>query len=121
MKTASAERPDVQNTVVDSGSPNEILIEIRDRAKKEDVYIIGGASIYRQMLPYCEKVLLTKVHRDGGAEVFFTNLDELENFVVESSSEPMMDGEIEIQFLTYRNLAPKKIRRKRKTKSDLKA
>ena len=33
MKTASAERPDVQNTVVDSGSPNEILIEIRDLYK----------------------------------------------------------------------------------------
>ncbi len=33
MKTASAERPDGQNTVVDSGSPNEILIEIRDLYK----------------------------------------------------------------------------------------
>ena len=33
MKTASAERPDVQNAVVDSGSPNEILIEIRDLYK----------------------------------------------------------------------------------------
>ena len=100
--------------VVNVHTFEDFLIEIRDRAKKEDVYIIGGASIYRQMLPYCEKVLLTKVHKDGNAEVFFTNLDELDNFVIEAASEPVMDGEIEIQFLTYRTLSPKKIRRSRK-------
>ena len=98
--------------VLNVHSFDAFLQAIRERANRKTVYVIGGASIYRQMLPYCTKVLLTKVHADGGAEVFFPNLDEMENFVIESSSEPVLDGEIEIQFLTYRNLTPKRIRKK---------
>lgn len=88
---------------------DDFLKAINDESKNDDVFIIGGASIYRQMLPYCHKVYLTKVHKDGGAEVFFPNLDELENFIIEDEKSPLMDGDIEIQFLTYKNLSPMKI------------
>ena len=88
---------------------HDFLVEIERHAKEDDVYIIGGASIYNQTLPYVDKVLLTKVHKDGGAEVFFTNLDELDDFVIVDRSGPMMDGDIEIEFLTYQNLNKKAI------------
>lgn len=81
----------------------EFLKTINDYSLKEDVYIIGGASIYNQTLPYVDYVYLTKVNADGGAEVFFTNLDELDNFEIVKSSDPIMDGELEIRFLTYKN------------------
>ena len=84
----------------------DFLKAIKEHSQNDDVYIIGGASIYRQTLPYVDKVLLTKVHADGGAEVFFTNLDELDNFELVEAQEPIMDGEIEIQFTTYRNKKP---------------
>lgn len=71
-----------------------------------DVYVIGGASVYRQMLPYCEEVFVTKVDADGGAEVFFPNLDEDENFVCVSEGEPMDDNGYTIRFTTYKNLKP---------------
>ena len=109
----SADESHNYDGVVNIHSFNSFLLEIRERAKKDDVYIIGGASVYRQTLPYCHKVLLTKVHKDGEAEVFFPNLDEMENFVIEDSSDPVMDGNIEIQFLTYRNLSPKRIIKKK--------
>ena len=89
--------------VINVHSFDEFLKVINEYASKEDVYIIGGASIYNQTLPYVDEVLLTKVHADGGAEVFFTNLDELDNFEIVKSSEPVMDGELEIRFLTYKN------------------
>ena len=81
----------------------EFLKTINEYSLKEDVYIIGGASIYNQTLPYVDFVYLTKVNADGGAEVFFTNLDELDNFEIVKSSDPVMDGELEIRFLTYKN------------------
>lgn len=87
----------------------DFLLEIKNRSKNEDVYIIGGASIYNQTLPYVDKVLLTKVDADGGAEVFFTNLDELDNFVIEKESEPVQDGEYTIRFVTYKNINKKDI------------
>ena len=71
--------------------------------------MIGGASIYRQTLPDVDEVYLTKVNADGGAEVFFVNLDEEKDFELIKESEPEMDGDIEIKFTVYRNNNKKEI------------
>ena len=81
----------------------EFIKMIKEYGANEDVFIIGGASIYNQTLPYVDYVYLTKVDADGGAEVFFTNLDELPNFELVKESEPVQDGEYQIRFLTYKN------------------
>lgn len=88
---------------------DEFLKTIKKYSFEEDVYIIGGASIYRQTLPYVDKVLLTKVNKDGGAEVFFPNLDQMEEFECIDEGSPIMDGEIEIRFTTYINKNKKEI------------
>ena len=82
---------------------HEFLRKIREYSLKDDVYIIGGASIYRQTLPYVDKVLLTKVLKDGEAEVFFVNLDEHPDFELVEESEIIKDGDIDIKFTTYQN------------------
>ncbi len=81
----------------------DFLRKVNEFAKSEDVYIIGGASMYRQTLEYVDYVYLTKVDAIGGAEVFFVNIDENENFEVVSESEPIQDGDYIIKFVTYRN------------------
>lgn len=81
----------------------ELLTTVK-QYNKDDVFVIGGASVYRTLLPYCEKVYLTKVDADGGAEVFFPNLDEDENFVLVSESDPVDDNGYTIRFTTYKNL-----------------
>lgn len=68
-----------------------------------DVYIIGGASFYKTMLPYCSHVYVTKVNADGGAEVFFENLDENKNFVLKSATAPVIDNGYPISFCVYEN------------------
>ena len=78
--------------------------KIQEIGKTETVFIIGGASIYKQTLPYVDEVYLTKVNADGEAEVFFTNLDEDKNFVCYEESEPVIDNGIEIKFTKYKNL-----------------
>lgn len=86
---------------------NEFVSLIIALGQKEDVYVIGGASIYRQTLPYVDKVLLTKVLADGEAEVFFPNLDEDPNFKCVEESGIFQDGEYQIKFTTYLNLNKK--------------
>ena len=88
---------------------DEFLKTIKEYSLKDDVFIIGGASIYRQTLPYVDQVYLTKVNADGGAEVFFVNLDEEKDFELIKESEPEMDGEIEIKFTVYQNNNKKEI------------
>ena len=81
----------------------EFLSMIKKYSENDDVFIIGGASIYRQTLPYVDEVLLTKVNKDGGAEVFFPNLDEMPEFECVDEGEPTLDGDIEIRFTKYLN------------------
>lgn len=87
-------------TVVDS------MDELREELKKyntEDVFVIGGAMFYKTMLPYCSEVLVTKVDADGGAEVFYENLDKLSNWSMVYEGEPQETNGYNIRFTTYKN------------------
>lgn len=45
--------------------------------KDEELFVIGGASIYKAMLPFCDTLYLTEVHAtDPEAEVFFPTFDK---------------------------------------------
>lgn len=88
-------------------SLDDLFAEIR-KYNSEDVFIIGGAMMYHTMLPYCDKVYLTKVDSDGGAEVFFDNLDELPNWKMTECSEPQEDNGYTIRFTLYKNSNPVK-------------
>lgn len=95
--------------VINVHSFDEFLKKIKELSLNDDVYIIGGASIYRQTLPYVDKVLLTKVNAVGGAEVFFVNIDADPSFECVDEGEPLKDGEFEIRFTTYINKNKKAI------------
>ena len=95
--------------VVNVHSFEDFLKKIKEYEISDTVFIIGGASIYRQTLPYVDEVYLTKVNADGGAEVFFVNLDEEKDFELIKESEPEMDGDLEIKFTVYRNNNKKEI------------
>ena len=88
---------------------DEFLKVIKEYSIKDDVYVIGGASIYRQTLPYVDLVYLTKVNAVGGAEVFFVNLDENKDFQLVKESEPILDEDLEIKFTIYKNNNKKEI------------
>ena len=42
----------------------------------EKAMVIGGGSIYKQMLPYCDRAIITKVHVTPESDTYFPNLDE---------------------------------------------
>jgi dihydrofolate reductase len=95
--------------VINVHSFEDFLRAMKEREISDTVFVIGGASIYRQTLPYVDQVLLTKVNADGGAEVFFVNLDENPDFECIDEGTPMMDGDLEIRFTTYKNKNKKEI------------
>lgn len=69
----------------------------------EEVFVIGGATFYKTMLPFCEIAYVTKVDADGEAEVFFENLDDLKEWKLEKEGEVIPDGEYNIRFCKYVN------------------
>ena len=67
----------------------------------EDVYVIGGDSIYRQMLPYCSKAHVTKIDFAYQADTFFPNLDQMEEWEITEESEEQTYFDLEYTFVTY--------------------
>ncbi|MCD8015189.1 MAG: dihydrofolate reductase [Lachnospiraceae bacterium] len=67
----------------------------------EDVFIIGGESIYRQFLPYCKIAHITKIHQAFEADVWFSNLDKMKDWHVTADSEEQTYFDLEYHFLRY--------------------
>lgn len=91
-------------TVVNS--LEELFCEIK-KYDGDKVFVIGGAMMYKTLLPYCDEVLVTKVDAVGGADVFFENLDKNKNFKLIYESEPAETNGLQIRFTTYKNFAVK--------------
>ena len=64
----------------------------------EKVMVIGGGSIYRQMLPMCDRAIITKVHVTPESDTYFPNLDQHPDWVltevIESGTEDGIDYEM---------------------------
>ena len=72
------------------GSPEE-AVELAKTAEK--AMVIGGGSIYRQMLPYCDTAYVTKVHVTPGSDTYFPDLDaDAEWFLAEILQSGIEDG-----------------------------
>ena len=74
-----------------------------EKYNEDDVYVVGGAMMYRTLLPYCTEALITKAEADGGAEVFFENLDKSPDWELVEQSESLETNGITISFCLYKN------------------
>ena len=81
-------------------SMEEALEEIK-RYNSEDVYIIGGAKIYNQVLEYCDVAHITKIDYAYQADTYFPNLDEKEDWVVAAESDERTYYDVEYQYFKY--------------------
>lgn len=79
---------------------------IKELAKTQNVFIIGGAMLYQSMLPYYDKIYVNKVDADGGAEVFFPNLDEHPDYEPYQFLPIVEDEGYQTQLVTYRRKIP---------------
>lgn len=79
----------------------EELLEELKKYPTEDVYIIGGDSIYKQMIDYCDTAIVTKIDHNYEADAYFPNLDKDESWEIVSESEEETYFDLEYQFITY--------------------
>ena len=81
-------------------SVEELLEELK-KYDSDDIYVIGGDSIYHQMLPYCNVAHVTKIDHAYEADTWFPNLDELPEWEITADSEEQTYFDLEYQFLKY--------------------
>ena len=82
--------------------------ELHEELKKydsQDIYVIGGESIYRQLLDECDVAHITKIDFSYEADAWFPNLDEKEEWVVTADSEEQTYFDLEYYFYKYEKKA----------------
>lgn len=78
----------------------ELFAELK-KYKQEDIFVIGGESIYRQLLDHCETAYITKIDYQYQADAWFPNLDELPQWEITAKSEEQTYFDLEYYFLKY--------------------
>lgn len=67
----------------------------------EDIFVSGGAMIYDLMLDRCDKVFVTKIYDTFGADRYFRNMDEDEDFLMTWESDPIEENGLTYRFTLY--------------------
>ena len=81
-------------------SVEEVLEELK-KYNSEDVYIIGGDSIYKECLPYCDVAHVTRTDHVYDADAWFPNLEEDPAWVLTGESEEKTYFDLEFRFCRY--------------------
>ena len=80
-------------------SPEEAM-ELAKSAER--AMVIGGGSIYKQMLPYCDTAYITKVHVTPESDTYFPNLDQMEDWYIAETIQSGEENGIGYEILLYK-------------------
>ncbi len=83
----------------------EELLEELKQYPSEDIYIIGGQSLYEQMLPYCDTAHITKIDRRYQADSYFPNLDKDPDWVITADSDEQYYFDLTYTFYRYQRIS----------------
>lgn len=81
----------------------EVFSSVEELVQKadKDAFVIGGASVYEQLLPYCDTAYITKIHAAFPADTYFPDLDKSEEWKVREESESVEQDGISYHYVTY--------------------
>ncbi len=80
------------------------LFEVLKAYDSNSVFVIGGSSIYEQLLPYCDTAYVTKVETAKPADKFFPDLDSKYDWFVEFEGEVQRHNDVIFRFFTYKKI-----------------
>ena len=93
--------PDYKVQGADIAHSKEELFKMLEGTDTDDVYVIGGASVYKELLSYCDKAVITKIYHSYEADAYFPDLDSMDEWVLTGESEEQTYFDIEYRFLRY--------------------
>lgn len=69
-----------------------------------DAMVLGGQSVFRDMMPYIDRIFVTKINCRPCSDSFFENLDESSDWRITDQSEALREGDIEYSFICYERI-----------------
>ena len=86
----------------------EELFEKLKNYNDEDVFLIGGSSIYNKLMERCRLAYITKVHKKVDADTFITNIEKSSNWEEINSSGILNENDLDFEFKIFENQEIKK-------------
>ena len=82
------------------------LLELTADVPEDEVFVAGGGQVYRQLLPYCKRVYMTRVEAEAPAEVFFPDVPHDPDFTLLKRSAPITENGLRYHFYIYERISP---------------
>ena len=82
---------------------DEELFALLKTYDSDDIYIIGGESVYKRYVPYCDSAIITKIDQKYESDAFFPDLDKDERWTMTAESEEFTYFSVEYTFREYKN------------------
>lgn len=79
----------------------EELLEELKKYDSNELYVIGGESIYEMLIPYCDTAYITKIDHAYAADTYFPNLDQMDDWEMTEVSEEQTCFDLEYVFAKY--------------------
>jgi dihydrofolate reductase len=92
--------------VVAVHSIDELLKEL-EKYEDNDIYVVGGESVYKQLLPYCNVAHITKIDYEYQADAYMPNLDDNPEWKLTDESDEQTYFDLEYYFLKYEKMSQK--------------
>ena len=73
----------------------------------DDVFLIGGATLYNRLYKECNRLYVTKIDADLDADTFIVNFDDDPDFEIESESAPVTENGLTYRFTVYKKREPR--------------
>jgi dihydrofolate reductase len=89
------------DTLLVCSSLEELFLELA-KYNRDDVYIIGGESVYNELLPYCSTAYVTKIENIYPADKYFINLDKEADWELMEVGETLIYDEVSYRFCRYK-------------------
>ena len=79
----------------------EELLEELKKYDSNELYVLGGGSIYEMLIPYCDTAYITKIDHAYAADTYFPNLDQMDDWETTEVSEEQTCFDLEYVFAKY--------------------
>lgn len=98
----------IDDRVVICRSLEELFSKIKGY-EMDDVFVIGGESIYNQLLPYCNEALVTKIEDTYLSDKYFVNIDKEKTWRLVYEGETKTHDNVQYRFSEYKNTEIEKL------------
>ena len=91
----------LENAIV-VNSFNQLFEKLKEY-NDDDVFVIGGATIYNSLMDYCKKAYITRIYSSKPADVFVNNIEKMEHWKLVNESEMQTENDLQFKFQVFEN------------------